>query len=67
MKAQEILNSRKENEFLKYENEIAQWYSISRDNNHIITFYGGEEIVYKFYKNEKSYATRVSQLMRRGY
>ena len=67
MTTQEILNDRKENKFLGYANEVAQWTSISRDGMHMITFYGGEDIVFKFYKNEKSYATRVSQLMRRGY
>lgn len=67
MTTQEILNSRRENKFLSFNNENAQWQAISRDNTHMITFYGGEEIVSKFYKNEKSFAQRVSQLMRRGY
>ena len=68
MTTQEILNSRKDNKFLFFANECAGWDSISRDGIHMITFYNlCEEIVYKRYKNEKSFAQRVSQLMKRGY
>ncbi len=67
MKIKEILNTRNERGIISLSNENAKWYAISRDNTHMITFYGGEETENKFYKNEKSFAIRVSQLLKRGY
>lgn len=67
MTTQEVLSARNEKGIISLSNENAQWSAISRANTHIITFYGGEEIEYKFYKNEKSFAIRVSQLLKRGY
>tara|TARA_A100001201_G_scaffold85614_1_gene75614 strand:- start:1728 stop:1925 length:198 start_codon:yes stop_codon:yes gene_type:complete len=65
MTTQEILNTRNEKGIISLENEAAGWYAISRDNTHSITFYNTDE--YKFYKNEVSFAKRVSQLLKRGY
>jgi len=71
MTTKEVLNTRNEKGIISLSNENAQWSAISRDNTHMITFYAGEEsgeeIEYKFYKNEKSFAVRVSQLLKRGY
>jgi len=67
MTPQEVLNTRNEKGVISLSNEASQWSAISRGNTHMITFYGGEEIEYKFYKNEKSFSIRVSQLLRRGY
>jgi hypothetical protein len=64
MKAKEILNQRNEKGILSFNNEVANWYAISRDNTHMINF--NNEWV-RIYKNEKSFAIRVSQLMNRGY
>ena len=52
MTTQEILKTRNEKGIISLSNEAAQWCAISRDNKHMITFYSGEEIDYKFYKND---------------
>ena len=69
MTTKEILNTRNEkgNEegIISVCNEAANWYAISRGGVHMITFYNTDEN--KFYKNENSFAKRVSQLLRRGY
>ena len=67
MTTREILNERNGKGIISLSNDNAQWSAISRDNIHMITFYGDEEIENKFYKNEKSFAVRVSQLLKRGY
>lgn len=67
MTTQEVLNERNEKGIISLSNDNAQWSAISRDNIHMITFCGDEEIENKFYKNEKSFAIRVSQLLKRGY
>ena len=63
MTFKEILNKRNEKGMISMSNESADWYALSRDGYHMITF-GDED---RFYKNEKSWAIRVSQLIRRGY
>ena len=65
MTTEEILNTRNQKGIIVLENESANWYAISRDNTHMITFYNTDE--HKFYKNELSFAKRVSQLIKRGY
>jgi hypothetical protein len=64
MTTQEILNQRNEKGILSFNNEVDNWYAISRDNTHIINF---NNKWVRIYKNEKSFAIRVSQLMNRGY
>ena len=66
MSTQEVLNKRNEKGIMALSNEAAGWSAISRENTHMITFFG-DDITYKFYKNEKSFAIRVSQLLRKGY
>ena len=61
---QDILDSRNEKGIISLGNECAQWAAISRGGIHMITFYGGEEIENKFYKNEKSFAIKVSRLFK---
>ena len=65
MTTQEILNTRNHKGIISLENEAANWYAVSRDNIHMITFYNTDEN--KFYKNELSFAKRVAQLIKRGY
>tara|TARA_R110002050_G_scaffold33700_1_gene85430 strand:+ start:331 stop:528 length:198 start_codon:yes stop_codon:yes gene_type:complete len=65
MTTQEILNTRNQKGIIALENQAANWYAISRDNIHMITFYNTDEN--KFYKNELSFAKRVAQLIKRGY
>jgi hypothetical protein len=65
MTAQEILNTRNKKGIIALENESANWYAISRNDTHMITFYNTDEN--KFYKNEISFAKRVCQLIKRGY
>ena len=63
MKTQEILNQRNEKGILSFSNEAGNWYAISRGNIHMITFSNEDS---KFYKNEKSFATRVAKLLNTG-
>lgn len=65
MNTKEILNSRNEKGIISLGNDAANWYAISRDGCHMITFYNTDEN--RYYKNEESFAKRVSQLLRRGY
>ena len=71
MKAQEIINTR-QNGIISMGNEVAGWFAISRDGHHMITFEEGKFSRskngndYAFYKNEKTFAKRVSQLIRTG-
>lgn len=61
----DILEDLKKNGKASYSNDVAGWFAISRDNLHMIEFYEKDEI--KFYKNSKSWAKRVAQLLNRGY
>ena len=65
MTTQEVLDSRNEKGIISLSNLVAGWYAISRDGVNMISFQNSDEP--KFYKNEKSFAIRVSQLLRRGY
>ena len=72
MTVQEINKSRN-NGIFAVSNEAAGWYAISRDGSHMITFYEGHHNcsqkgdAYRIYKNEKSFAKRITQLLNRGY
>ena len=61
MRSNDILNDTQK--IKTYSNESADWFAISRDGTHMITF--REEN--RFYKTQKSWAIRVAQLIRRGY
>ena len=65
MTTKEILNTRNEKGIISLSNEASNWDAISRGNTHMITFYNTGEN--KFYKNENSFAKRVSQLLRKGF
>ncbi len=65
MNTKEILNSRNEKGIIAFSNDAANWAAISRGGTHMITFYNTDEN--RFYKNEESFAKRVSQLIRKGY
>jgi hypothetical protein len=70
---QTVLNSKNQQGTIIMGNDSAKWYAISREGMHIITFYQGgfnfteKKDVNKYYKNQKSFAKRVSQLLNRGY
>jgi hypothetical protein len=65
MTTQEILIARTENgNKLTAQNEAGKWFAISREGYHMVEFNDGEDV--KFYINEKSWAKRVSQLIRTG-
>ena len=64
MTTKEILNTRNERGIISLSNEASNWEAISRNGVHMITFYNTDEN--KFYKNEDSFAKRVSQLIRTG-
>ena len=61
MTTQEILTDT--NKIKSYSNEAANWFATSRDGMHQIVLNDEN----RFYKTEKSWAIRVSQLIRRGY
>ena len=65
MTTKEILNTRNERGIISLSNECANWEAISRGGVHMITFYNTDEN--KFYKNENSFAKRVSELLRKGF
>ncbi len=67
MTIQEILETRNEKGVISFSNDCAGWYAISRGGIHMITFYNGDEDDNRYYKNEKSFAKRIAQLLRRGY
>ena len=73
MTVQEISNERNQNGVFSIGNDAAGWYALSRDGINMITFYHGKfkfatkDHVNRFYKSEKSFAKRVTQLLNRGY
>ncbi len=73
MTVQEINNERNTNGIFSSSNDSCGWYAVSRDGIHMITFYQGKwnftqnDDVNKFYKTEQSFATRLTQLLNRGY
>ena len=65
MTTKDILIARTENgNKLTAQNEVGKWFAISREGYHTIEFNDGDEV--KFYTNEKSWAKRLSQLIRTG-
>tara|TARA_R100000951_G_scaffold80461_1_gene68308 strand:- start:472 stop:708 length:237 start_codon:yes stop_codon:yes gene_type:complete len=62
MTTQEIIND--SNEIKAYENEAAGWYALSRGHVHYIQFEDEEDP--RYYKSQKSWAVRLSQLIRTG-
>ena len=65
MTVKEILETRNERGIISLANDSAGWSAISRDGCHLIYF--DHLDVNRFYKNEKSFAKRVSQLLKRGF
>lgn len=64
MTTKDIITARTENnEMLSLQNDAAGWIAFSRGTYHIIEWDNGN---FKFYKNSKSWATRVSRLIRTG-
>ena len=61
----DILSELAKSKVVSYSNDVAGWYAIARDGVYMIEFYEKDEI--KFYKNSKSWAKRVAQLLNRGY
>ena len=67
----EVLEQRNEKGILAFEGN--GWSAISRDGTHMITFEEGKficsknEIEFKFYQYEESWAKRVIGLIKRGY
>lgn len=72
MTAQDINNEINNKGIFSTGNENAGWYAISRDGMNMITYYQGK---YEFSKNEdvnrfytkRGFATRITQLLNRGY
>jgi len=62
MTTQEIINDGRE--IKVYENEAAGWWALSRGHVHSIEFEDEEDP--RYYKNQKSWAVRLSQLIRTG-
>jgi len=50
---------------LSLSNDVAGWNAIARDGYFMISFWEKDEN--RFYKNAKSWAKRVSQLLNKGY
>jgi len=62
MTTQEILNSKNSKGIITMSNENADWYAISKDGMNMITLRGKN----KFYKTQKSWATKISQMINKG-
>ena len=73
MTTQDINSERNKNGVFSIANDVAGWYAISKDGINMITFYEGKfnfttkGDVNRFYKSEKSFAKRITQLLNRGY
>lgn len=73
MTIQEINNERNERGVFSTGNDVAGWFAVSREGINMITFYEGKftftlkDDVNRFYKSEKSFAKRITQLLNRGY
>ena len=65
MTTKEINSYRNERGIFSAGNEAAGWWALSRDGVHMITFFAKNED--RFYKNESSFAKRITGLMKRGY
>jgi len=62
MTTSQIINDNRE--IKSYENEAAGWFALSRGHVHYIQFENEEDP--RYYKNQKSWAVRLSQLIRTG-
>jgi hypothetical protein len=72
MTTKELNNNRNENGVYTVANDNAGWYAVSKGGVNMITFCEGhwtfteKDDVIKFY-TERGFATRITQLLKRGY